>query len=156
MEDVEKRAIENFSHPPKIWLRCVDDTFAIIEQRFLEKIFEHINKLEPSIKFTQELEYNNKLPFLDTEITRSNDGNLQATIYRKPTHSDCYLNFRSDHPVQHMRSVVNTLMHRARSLPTSKKEKKKEINHIKIRVSCEFLLSIDSQNFQENKTSNNT
>ena len=33
VEDVEKRAIENFSHPPKIWLRYVDDAFVIIEQK---------------------------------------------------------------------------------------------------------------------------
>ena len=131
MEDVEKRALENFSDRPKIWLRYVDDTFVIIEQEFLEKIFEHINKLEPSIKLTQELENDNKIPFLDTEITPSNDDSLQTTIYRKRTHSDRYFNFRSDHPVEHKRSMVNTLMHQARFLPTSKKEKKKEINHIK-------------------------
>ena len=126
MEDVEKKAIENFSHSPKIWLRYVDDTFVIIEQEISQKNFEHINKLEPSIKFPQELENDNKIPFLDMEITRSNDGSLQAKIYRKSTHSDHYSNFRSDHPVQYKRSVVNTLMHRARLLPNSKKERKRK------------------------------
>ena len=61
-------AIETFAHPPRLWLRYVDDTFAIIEKKFLNIFFDHINNLEPSIKFTMETENDNQLPFLDTFI----------------------------------------------------------------------------------------
>ena len=56
MEDVETRAIKIFAHPPTLWLRYVDDTFVNIEKKFLNIFFDHINNLEPSIKFTMEIE----------------------------------------------------------------------------------------------------
>ena len=74
MEDVEARAIETFAQPPRLWLRYVDDTFVIIEKKFLNIFFDHINNLEPSIKFTMETENDNQLPFLDTFIQRSRNG----------------------------------------------------------------------------------
>ena len=38
------------------------------------------------------------IPFLDTRITRKVDGKLDVTVYRKPTHTDRYLHFKSHHP----------------------------------------------------------
>ena len=40
MEDVETRAIETFAHPPppRLWLCYVDDTFVIIEKKFLKHL----------------------------------------------------------------------------------------------------------------------
>ena len=46
-------------------------------------------------------------------------------------YTDRYLNFRSDHPLQHKRAVFDTLMHRAVTLPSHKLEKRKEIRYIK-------------------------
>ena len=131
MEDVETRAIETFAHPPRLWLFYVDDTFVIIEKKFLNVFFDHINNLEPSIKFTMETENDDQLPFLDTLIQRSKNGELSSSIFLKPTHTDGYLNFRSDHPLQHKRAVFDTLMHRAVTLPSHKLENRKEIKYIK-------------------------
>ena len=78
-----------------------------------------------------ETENDNQLPFLDTLIQRSKNGELSSSIFRKPTHTDRYLNFRSDHPLQHKRAVFDTLMHRAVTLPSHKLEKRKEIKYIK-------------------------
>ena len=65
MEDVETRAIEIFAHPsPRLWLCYVNDTFVIIEKKFLDIFFDNINNLEPSIKFTMEIENDCQLPFL--------------------------------------------------------------------------------------------
>ena len=127
MKDMENRAIETFAHPARLWLRYVHDTFVIIEKKFLNIFFDHINNLEPSIKFIMETENNNQLPFLDTLIQRSKNGKLSSSIFRKPTDTDCYLNFISDHPLQHKRAVFDTLMHRAVTLPCHKLEKRKEI-----------------------------
>ena len=41
MEDEETRAIEPLLTPPRLWLRYVDDTFVIIEKKFLNIFFDH-------------------------------------------------------------------------------------------------------------------
>ena len=79
-----------------------------------------------------ETKNDNQLPFLDTLIQRSKNGELSSSIFRKPTHTDRYSNFRSYHPLQHKRAVLDTLMHRAVTLPSHKLEKRKEIKYIKI------------------------
>ena len=67
---------------------------------------EHINQIDPYIKFTSEPENNGGLPFLDTLTERKEDGSLKVRIYRKPTHTDQYLNFQSNHPLQHKLGVT--------------------------------------------------
>ncbi|XP_046406226.1 uncharacterized protein LOC124171132 [Ischnura elegans] len=42
-------------------------------------------------------EKDNRLPFLDILIERRADGSLGHSVYRKPTHTDLYLNGRSHH-----------------------------------------------------------
>ena len=46
------------------------------------------------------------------------------SVYRKPTHTDQYLNFMSHHPIDHKISVVRTL------LVSEPEEKKKEDIHV--------------------------
>ena len=106
MEDVEKRALSTFHLPPKIWKHYVDDTFVIIHKNLVEDFLDHLNRIENSIKFTIEREADHTLPFLDRLVRRNKHGDFSTSVYRKPTNSNRYLNFRSDHPLEHKHSVV--------------------------------------------------
>ena len=53
------------------------------------------------------------LPFLDTLHRRKRDGSLDVTVYRKPTHTDHYLNFQSHHSNYVKRGLVRCLHNRA-------------------------------------------
>ena len=50
---------------------------------------------------------------------RKVDCTLDVTVYRKPTHTDRYLNFRSHHPIHIRRGLVRCLYDRARKVTTS-------------------------------------
>ena len=79
-----------------------------------------LNSIEPTVQFTKETESDGVLAFLDVKLTRENTGYLDYTVYRKPTHTDRYLNFRSDHPLQHKKTVIiKTLLCRAERLTSS-------------------------------------
>ena len=72
-----------------------------------------------------------KLPFLVSCTTLSDDGSLDLVVYRKPTHTDQYLNFDSNHHLQHKRSVVRTLINRANCMVTKPEQKNTEVRHVK-------------------------
>ena len=52
--------------------------------------------MEPSIKFTHELEQNHTLPFLDTLIINNNNI-LEFKVYHKNTNKNDYIHFYSHH-----------------------------------------------------------
>ena len=72
----------------------------------------------------------NCIIFLDISNTRDHTGTLDANIYRKPTHIERYLNFKSEHPLEHKSAVVDALTHRANSLIRDENKKRVELKHI--------------------------
>ena len=57
-------------------------------------VLNKLNGFHRNIQFTNELETNTKLAFLDVLLIRNKD-TIETTIYRKPTKSDLYLNWKS-------------------------------------------------------------
>ena len=98
MEFFEELALRSAPTKPWLWKRYVDDTCCIVKKGTMEGLLSHLNSVRPSIKFTVEVEKEGSLPFLDALLQRKDDGNLDVTVYRKPTHTDRYLDFRSHHP----------------------------------------------------------
>ena len=50
-------------------------------------------------------------------------------VYRKPTHTDRYLDFNSHHDKKHKESTA-TLIHRALNLPNTSEGIERELNHV--------------------------
>ena len=120
MEDIEGRALDTFSSPVKCWKRYVDDVLCVVARHDIESLLQHINNIEPSIQFTFESQSEEGcLPFLDVMLRRDEDGSISTSVYRKPTHTDKYLDFSSHHPIAHKASVVKTLFSRADTLSSS-------------------------------------
>ena len=92
----------------------------------LERLLSHLNSVEPSIQFTFERENERYLPFLDSNVQRTNSGNLEKSVYRKPTHTDKHLAFDSYHPICHKKSATRTLLMRADCFPSSDSFKERE------------------------------
>ena len=100
MEDFERRAIESSPHPPCFWRRFVDDTFTIIYTAHKESFLQHLNSIDDHIQFTSEDQRpDGSMPFLDILVIPEQDGSLSTTVYRKPTHTDLYLQWDSHHTV---------------------------------------------------------
>ena len=127
MEQFEKEALETAPHPPSLWKRFVDDTFVILEDKYKDEFFQHLNSLNTNIKFTAEtLKADGSIPFLDTWITPQRDGSLQTKVYRKPTHKHQYLQWDSHQSISNKYSVISSLMHRAKDVCSSKQSLEEE------------------------------
>ena len=123
MEAIKEMAINTTSVPPKVWKRYVDDGFCIIKRNGVGSFHNSLNAIDQHISFTIEEENNNQIAFLDTLVTRK-DNNLIVEVYRKPTHTDRYLDFYSHHGKQHKISAAETSLYRATNLPNTKQGKR--------------------------------
>lgn len=115
---------------PKLWVRYVDDTFVIIKRQNLDETHRIIDNIFTGIKFTREEESNCQLPFLDVLVRRLPTGKLETSVYRKPTNTDQILNFRSNHPISHKRSCLQTLFKRAWTHCSTPELRKEEQRHL--------------------------
>ena len=79
-----------------------------------------------------EKESNHLLPFLDVLIERQSDGSVLTSVFRKPTHTDKYLDFQSHHPMAHKISVIRTLYSRARELSSTMVQRVREEHVLKV------------------------
>merc|ERR1712048_719405 len=113
MEVVETTALATFVNPPSFWGRFVDDVFSNPNINFKDLFLEHLNAQDEHLKWTSEEEKEKRLPYVDVESHRQPDGTLKFDIYRKPTHTDQYLNFSSNHHISQKLAVGKTLLRRA-------------------------------------------
>ena len=92
MEYLEQKASKHCTQSPKFWGRYVDDTFVIHKEANKQSFLQHINSVDPAIRFTvEDNKEDGSIPFLDTIVKPEADGSLSITIYKKPTHTDQYL-----------------------------------------------------------------
>ena len=141
MEDFEQRTLQLAQNPPRIWKRYVDDTFTVMKRCYTDEFSRFINSVDSNIQWTTEGETitssenagptERKLPFLDTLNIVEESGTIKTKVFRKDTHTDQYLNFDSNHPLEHKRGVVRTLMNRAKCVVSNDEDLQQEVNHLK-------------------------
>ena len=130
MEQFEEEALRTAQNPPSLWVRYVDDTFVVIEKDNITQFTDHINGQDTNIKFTREEPVEGQLAFLDTLVVVEDDGRIRTKVYRKPTHTDQYLAFDSNHHLQHKRSVVRSLVGRAERIVSNEEDRTSEIKYV--------------------------
>ena len=156
MEYLEQKALSTAPHPPRFWGGYVDDTFVIHKEANKQSFLQHINSVDPAIRFTVE---NNKedgsIPFLDTIVKPEADGSLSITVYRKPTHTDQYLQWDSHHHLSAKFSVIQTLSHRASTMCSNPELLQKEKDHLrKALTKCNYpKWALDKVEKRRNKSS---
>ena len=93
-------------------------------------MLQYLNSIDPHIKFTVEQpNMEGAIPFLDT-LPKPNGEEISVSVYRKPIHTDRYLDFNSSHPFSAKRAVVRALMDRAESVCSDPVILAKDMEHL--------------------------
>ena len=81
MEYLEHKALSTAPNPPRFWCRFVDDTFVIHKEVNKQGFLQHINIVDPAIKFAvEDNREDGSIPFLDTIVKPEADGTLSITV----------------------------------------------------------------------------
>ena len=67
---------------------------------------------------------------LDILTIPNEDGSLSTTVYRKPTHTDLYLQWESHHTIPPTYSVIGTLHHRAQTICSNPQLLQQQEDHL--------------------------
>ena len=133
MEYFEKRALGPelpMSFMINTWLRYVNDVLTIVKKGTQDSLLNHLNSVDPNIKFTIEPPNDQgAIPFLDT-FPRPSGNEIITSVYRKPTHTDRCLDFNSNHPKSAKHAVVRALTDRAKNVCSSPELLAKEMDHL--------------------------
>ena len=121
-----------FSNNIVFWKRQMDDIFFVWKgsKEELELFVWKLNGIENRIQFTLQVEEGGFLPFLDVGITKLN-GSMVTKIYRKPTHTQQYIHWNSNHPKNMLLGVLKGLIHRAHMLCDLKEDLLEELDLLK-------------------------
>jgi hypothetical protein len=116
----------------KLWIRYVDDTFVIINNKNqADKILEFLNNCHPTIKFTMEKEINNEINFLDVKIKREINGSISTSTYRKPTFTGVMLNWNSLTSIKYKKGLIGCLLDRSFKICSNNQQKIIEMEELR-------------------------
>ena len=108
---IADKSIQKLKNKPRCVTKYVDDLFAIINKNDIDEIMDVFNSYHCDIKFTVELEKDNRLPYLDTIIVKHNNI-MKLDWYQKPMASGRLINFYSNHSIQIIRNTATNFIRR--------------------------------------------
>ena len=129
MQNIEEQALSTYTKTLPLWLHYIDDTFTAVHKDEIDTFHEHLNRQNPHIQFTEEIEENGKIPFLDCLVSHD-ENKLWTTIYRKPTHTVRLLDQSSYNPTSHKATTIQTLTRRAQLVCDSTDSLTDETNYL--------------------------
>jgi hypothetical protein len=144
---------------PVFYQRYVDDTFLLFRSKSnVDQFFNYMNNQHPCIRFTKEVESNNRISFLDVCVTRHNHSFL-TSVHRKPTFTGLGLSFFSFCTKRFKINCIKTLLHRAYNICSNYSLLHKEFQFLRNFFICNGFLPnlFDSQlgKFLDTKFINN-
>ena len=104
---LETTFFQNNLHFPQFYCRYVDDIFAVFKNEHdIDKFFNYINSVHQNMKFTKDVALpDSSFPFLNVEI-KINTNTFNSWIYRKPTHTNVFLNYKAIAPDSFKRGLI--------------------------------------------------
>ena len=102
------------------------------------------------------LYHDRSIPFLDIMVMPQPDRSFKTTVYRKPTHTDMYLQWDSYHHLSAQFTVINTLRHRAKIVCSNSQLRKDEEDYLnKVLRRCKYpMWALNRANITLNKKKN--
>ena len=72
-------------------------------------------------------------------LTPGEDGKITTSVFRKPTHTDLYMQWDNNHDISAKYSVIGTLHHRANTISSTPELLQKEEKHLKkVLARCKY------------------
>jgi hypothetical protein len=134
MCELENRVIPTLTGKICNWVRYVDDTFGLIKIGEEQHVQQELNKYHPNIQFTQEVEKDEMISFLDVAIKRSG-GTIETSVYRKKTNTDVYIHWKAHAPSSWKIATLKNLIQRATRVCSTDQALQQELVHLK-KVFC--------------------
>ncbi len=94
-------------------VKYVDDILLCCPENLTSETLEIFNSVNNHVKFTMEVESENKIPYLDQLLVRQDNGSIETEFFMKPQSSGRILNFHSHHS---MKLKINTAIQDASSI----------------------------------------
>ena len=115
MISLEENILPNLESYLWNWRRYID-IFAYVLSEKIDLIIHELNSYHLNIKFTYELELDNKLAFLDVCVTRINKSKSETSVYRRATNTNIHINWHSHVPLKWKTGTLRNLIKRRKFL----------------------------------------
>jgi len=118
LQHIEHTHLPHLAQKHKLvtFFRYVDDVLLIYDSQhtYIHSLLHDFNSIHPNLQFTQEVEQNNTIIYLDIAIHKT-PMNIKISVYRKPTFTDTIIPYISNHPTQHKYAAVRFLYNRLKA-----------------------------------------
>ena len=127
---IEEKIFKDLQNPPTVYLRYVDDIFAVFRSdTSFNPFFDLLNKQHPFLKFTFE-EARGSFPFLNVEL-EINGESVDTWVFRKKTHTGVLLNFSACVPNSWKTGLIKCMLYSAKLICSTDVLFNKEVERLR-------------------------